>query len=243
MISAVADIAKAAHAGGVSTLGGRSWLPVALGTIWGLGLFRGCTSLPPAETGGVPREFQCESSMPYYIRAQDTGFSECKGSGLMHRARASVCPTFLPRGAAEVKQAIAWEPAKAQGFECQSDEDCKTKVNGVCERVEAGGGSHCVYGCRADPDCAADELCHCDYPVGRCVHALCRTDEECAGGAVCGEYVPKTDCNGVAYACQSPKDECASRSCWGSGSASPAFCTLDENRRRVCSKNIACSKP
>lgn len=223
--------------------GRGSWLSAALAAAGAVGLFQGCGSPPPAESAAVANGLECTDSMPYFIRAQQTGFSECKGSGLKHRVRATVCPTFLPRGAAEVKQAIGQDAVKSEQFECERDEDCKRSVNGECKRDETKPGSYCAYGCRADADCAADELCLCDYPVGRCVHALCRADEDCEGSAVCGEYVPKTDCNGVAYACQTPKDECASKSCWGSGADSAAFCTLDENRRRTCAKNVECSKP
>jgi hypothetical protein len=211
------------------------------GTLWGIGVLHGCaSSLPPAETGGVPSEFACQSSMPYFIKGQATGFSECKGSGLRHRVHATVCPTFLPRSTAEVKQAIALDAGKSGEFECQSDEDCKRKLNGQCLARKATGGSFCSYGCRADADCAVDELCLCGDPIGHCVPALCRADEDCADGAVCGEYVPRVDCNGSAYACQTPEDECIRKSCWSSKADAAEFCTLDDNRRRICSKDVQC---
>jgi hypothetical protein len=127
-----------------------------------------------------------------------------------------------------------------QSFECRSDDDCKRKVNGICLRKEPEGGSYCHYGCRADADCEANQLCWCDYPVARCVSARCRSDDDCAGDAVCGEYVPKDDCNGVAYACQTPEDECAKKSCWQARGEAVSFCTLNEGGRRVCSSGVKC---
>lgn len=164
-------------------------------------------------------EFTCEEPAPYLAGA-DTGYVRCK-SGAIHREQVAQCASVLPR-----PETCPGDPAVSM---CQSDADCTDAPNGSCNMDEFGsGGCYCSYGCTSDAECNAGAICLCGDTIGRCVSSSCTSDADCGDG-LCSTYVSEPGCGGLAFACQSPQDECAADSdCTGTEQ-----CTL-QSGHRVC---------
>lgn len=98
------------------------------------------------------------------------GFVLC-GDGSSRRPEAAACRSEVPRPA----------PGSTchAGDECCFDADCAAAPYGYCSY------GACLYGCVSDADCASDNLCLCQEPVGKCVPTLCHSDAECPPEVSC----------------------------------------------------------
>lgn len=114
------------------------------------------------------------------------------------------------------------------GGGCASDADCTAGDNGRC--VFGRIGAFCSYDlCFRDADCAADEACLCDGSNNggggnACVHAGCRTNNDCAPGLACsptfgscGHYS-----GFIGFECHTADDECTVDADCGGG-----YCAFD----------------
>ncbi len=175
----------------------------------------------------LPAAIRCVDSKPIEVGGQPTGFATC-ANGLRHRPEAQTCP-YAPRPKQDYKSPGGTDLPG----ECKQDTDCRQKPNGSCEVVLPIYELACVYGCAKDSDCGRKEICECQSPAGRCVPATCRTDRDCKNGAACGMYPSDPGCFlEVAYACQTPLDECASfEQC---KSPSRGWCSKDGSGPLVC---------
>lgn len=132
------------------------------------------------------------------------GLVQCE-DGVVHRQAAVACQSALPRD-------VKYE--KGEFFRCTSDADCVERAHGYCQKYPPGQigeeSSGCNYGCVADSDCAAGQLCECGDPVGTCVAAPdCTTTADCAADSRCARYQYSSGCgDSVGYACLSDKDQC-----------------------------------
>jgi len=170
------------------------------------------------------------------IGDRPTGYAYTK-EGVLHRPSQTTCPSLLPRSQPIVSgrerrrlrlppHAV---PPELGEDGCRFDRDCTQFPNGYCVETLPAGNTHCAYGCVGDSECP-DGICLCDEPVGRCVHASCRVDRNCAPG-LCAIYSPSPGCwSADGFACQSPLDECRTDS-----DCDPNYCGWNaETRRRVC---------
>ncbi len=154
----------------------------------------------------------------------------------LHRARLGTCPNNLAPDAAtpelppapEADGGVVPRPDFIRD-ECSHDADCSAHAYGQCVVALVPSGPlpsvaylACQYGCVADGDCGADELCLCGTTIGRCVRASCHTDADCPGAACslfergdgCGRYE-------TYFKCALPGRECVDDS-----QCEPAFrCT------------------
>lgn len=161
--------------------------------------------------GGTPNGTQCSDLVHGTVY---TGLKQCD-DGVVHRPNAAhVCPSMLPRTAAEAADRAPPndEPWSADN-ECESDANCTKAAHGHCE-FSAGESlpiKECIYGCVSDADCGSDEVCVCGNPVGACVPATCRDDDDCSTGMKCAQwYDANITCGPSAVlTCQTPGDECA----------------------------------
>lgn len=206
----------------------------------------GCGTPTGSRQPASSPDLQCGDSQPIAIQGQSTGFLDCSISGMRHREVSIECPSFLPRSPSDVRATLFPSADTVPGpeYRCQRDEDCTERPHGKCSASSPRGASVCLYGCRADSECADDELCFCENPIGRCVPARCRTDGDCQGDALCGWYFPSGGgCRDTAFACQTAEDECANRLCRPPGQSLPrGYCTL-ENDRRTCVESLGCGIP
>jgi len=212
------------------TLFRSAFATIALSSL-SCGLTDAAVPVPPVEAPpGIlfPSAIRCVESRPIEVGGKPTGFATC-GNGLRHRPEARTCP-YQPRPLSDFEPVPG---ARDRGCACQNDGDCREKPNGSCDIGFPLGIRACHYGCSSDSDCAQGQICECKSPAGRCVPASCRTDRDCKDGAVCGEYSPNPGCFlEVAYACQTPLDQCASdEQCRGKAGA---WCSLDATGRRTC---------
>lgn len=168
---------------------------------------KGCASSPSPERAAPPApginpgtsRFLCASPRSLSIGGTDTGFEVC-ADGSRHRARARNCPKAPP------PVCEPWPPNAGGLAGCTRDADCSERANGVCGLLHPAGSCHCVYGCRADADCASDEICQCGEPVGHCVSARCRDDSSCVEGNICTSVAL---CDGpLSYRCRGGADAC-----------------------------------
>lgn len=134
--------------------------------------------------------------------------------GSVHRPEPGTCPNLLPT-----------EPPEPQGDfdQCESDADCTDAPFGYC--VANSGGEQlpanvCQYGCETDSDCGDGRICLCGDPIGSCVEATCTSDAECGGELRCTDYVVSPGCGGMAFACETPEDECATNADCSDGECS-----------------------
>jgi hypothetical protein len=178
-----------------------------------------------------PKPPECRSPAPVTIvfDPSETGFTSCDGQ-VWHRSSVHACPTRLPR---TTECGFAPVDGGTLNGSCRVDGDCTTKAKGYCGVTSANASCHCDYGCTEDADCGDGNVCQCGDPLGKCVPATCKSDDEC-GGLLCLRS-NNTSC-GQTYACQAPTDECTSNSdCKPPLSA----CTL-ENGHRTCQAIGSC---
>lgn len=154
-----------------------------------------------------------------------------------HRPEVRDCPSTLPRaGQHPAKDSAAWE--------CRRDTDCTESPHGYCALHGMIPATSCVYGCVTDSECAEDELCLCGDPVGRCVPANCRSDEDCAGNLRCATSRIRPSESGardcellLTFACEDRGDRCRiDDPC----SASDTSCLLGPGGRRSCRNHVHC---
>jgi hypothetical protein len=163
----------------------------------------------PLASAATARAFVCANPKPLIEGGVNTGFEECQG-GAIHRPAIHACGGAMPRPDHECK-------GTTDG--CRRDADCK----GPHEYCGYGGSARglactCVAGCQADADCGAGQVCLCEgnaesrSPTGRCVKAACQRDADCASGpclATPTSALTNEQYASLAFACQSPQDECA----------------------------------
>ncbi|WP_437573314.1 ferritin-like domain-containing protein [Sorangium sp. So ce887] len=191
---------------------------------------------PSGSTGTAPPEgfpFACDDPEPIIVAGQNTGYVRCAG-GWMHRAEIVACPSPLPRAEA------CPEPSDNPGA-CSSDADCTEQPHGHCDPAagnDALPGCFCQYGCTIDADCTEGQICLCGDPVGRCVPALCTSDQDC-GRLLCSSYVLNPGCGGTGFACQTPTDECAGNDDCSGGQE----CSLAALRHACAPSTCAIGRP
>ena len=126
----------------------------------------------------------CGSPAPLVIGGQDTGFTKCGVTGVLHRTRVVDCPNLLPRAGGGSCTALGTLGVSTDP--CVRDSDCTAKPYGYC----AGEASKwqpcgCNYGCAHDLDCVPGQLCECADPIGICRAASCTDDTRCDTGSLC----------------------------------------------------------
>jgi len=153
----------------------------------------------------------CLNPTAVVIGGQDTGYVRCMGGGsILHRSRAMVCPSLLPRasGGACTAPGTTTDP-------CANDAACTAKPHGYCAMVPTNRlpACGCLYGCLRDADCAPGQNCECGDPIGTCRAAACATDANCPPGSLCASadlawggcaYSPPAR----GYRCQTLADTC-----------------------------------
>jgi hypothetical protein len=164
----------------------------------------------------------CENAIPV-----GGGWLRCD-NGVLHRVTPSACPSSLPRPdpvTVPAEDAAEYADGGATPA-CRQDSDCNAAPHGRCDMPSEYGvfnvGLRCTYGCVLDADCLAGQVCLCGDPVGQCVQASCATDADCATGQLCADYIRNPGCGGIAFACQTPLDECAAQSDCGD----QPYCTI-----------------
>jgi len=143
--------------------------------------------------GGNSNRYPCENPQDL-----QNGFVQCKG--FVHRKESGTCASHVPRP----------EP-QPEGFNvsaCKFDADCVEHPYGWCT-IGQTNDTYCNYGCVSDSDCAANQLCQCAEPVGRCVPADCTSDADCASGFLCRAYDSSGGCELIHFTCQTPADSCS----------------------------------
>jgi len=133
---------------------------------------------------------------------QDLGNGLVQCDGFKHRKQARTCASSVPR-----PDAVS---APQMMGACEYDADCKDKPYGWCFGGAQTGTTTCEYGCVKDSDCAANQVCDCGEPVGRCVQAQCVSDADCENGFLCKAYDVTGGCGSITYACQAAADTCGS---------------------------------
>jgi hypothetical protein len=122
-------------------------------------------------------------------------------NGMLHRTEPGTCRSRLPRRGFSVDGVYESQPAG-----CHRDTDC-SGPHAFCGGDD--GAPQCVLGCVTDADCGAGQVCACGPDIGECRPASCSTDADCADGALCGSYEDNPFCGSVAFACQTPRDQCS----------------------------------
>jgi hypothetical protein len=126
---------------------------------------------------------------------------------------------------------------------CAADADCTEKPLGYCAPSVGGqiDWMQCNYGCLTDDDCGAGYLCQCGDPVGQCVPAGCRSDQDCDAG-LCAAWFGENVCgSSMAFACQTPEDECNSLADCDDGAGS---CAFEEGHRQCRPRSgVICGRP
>jgi len=188
------------------------------------------------------------------LQPVDSGLSRCENS-VLHRPESVSCTSLLPRELPPVAPdgstttQVAWlypglanNPYAGSPTQCAADADCTEKPHGYCAPTVGDqlDWAMCHYGCVADDECGAGSLCACGDPVGQCVPADCRSDQDCNEG-LCTAWFSENVCGtSMAFTCQTPDDECNTLAdCGGSGSCSP------EDGRLQCQppSGVVCGRP
>ncbi len=140
-----------------------------------------------------------------------------------HRTAQVDCQSDLPR-----PSFLCYPTASST---CKGDSDCTARPNGYCGSSNDFSNSctDCIYACVRDSDCAAGEICLCVSPIAQCVPAGCATDQDC-GGLLCLSYPTASDCSALAFACQTPADECVTHNDCANG----ASCVVEADGHRAC---------
>jgi Cys-rich repeat protein len=178
----------------------------------------------------------------------ETGIYRCE-SGLLHRPEAVACRSGLPRPlppeSTSVSQVEYLYSQAGRSSACSADADCTARANGYCAPAYQGdmGGYHvvCKYGCLADADCGEGFLCECGDPVGRCVPAQCRSDQDCGGDLKCGLWQTQFICSvEQSYTCQTPADTCNTTADCGERQ----YCSGEGGTRScVGNRGLVCGRP
>ena len=144
----------------------------------------------------------------------ETGLTLCE-EGQSYRAKAVAC-AFRGSDLAEAAGSESGGVPAHVGMLCATHADCAGLDRGYCDVDRAMYDLDvCRQGCLDDDECLAGELCHCTELGGVCVSASCRDDGDCAEGSHCLAYWAVC-AEMPAFACQTPRDECASyRDCPG----------------------------
>lgn len=66
----------------------------------------------------------------------------------------------------------------------------------------------CVPACKTDADCADGAVCLCSEAGGECTDAGCRTDDDCAGNEECTTWDTSQGCGFYAFSCTTTSDSC-----------------------------------
>jgi hypothetical protein len=229
------------------------------------------TPTPPIELAncGASTPLLAEDAHVYYSSqtrplspGTETGLYRCD-NGLLHRPEAAACSSRLPRELppAPDADAGAYSPTQVEQLygirlhgdptsTCTQDADCTEHALGFCAPVFADfptpTETTCRYGCLSDGDCAADQFCLCGDPVGECVAATCRTDQDCGGELKCASWSTYPVCGTYAqFACQTPDDECNSAAdCPVAGPSNVSECNASDGTRRCVQQGLsACGRP
>ena len=171
--------------------------PLTLLTVLGFaGAFAACSTAAPVRV--------CDDPGPLLIRGAETGFDFCT-NGPAHRSKIVACAAF--EHAARKCGGTEMFPEVSQ---CATNADCVGKEpKGVCVAAPGNVTCSCAPSCVNDADCGPDSLCQCGDPISFCRQALCHSDADCDGGALCMDSQIE-GCGERGFACQSPLDECLS---------------------------------
>lgn len=176
----------------------------------------------------------CGTAEP--LLGPDSGLERCS-RGYVRRVGPAHCSSSVPRSAG----VPAYNP---EIDDCHFDADCSTATYGPhahCDVRQRGFAHTCVSGCTVDAECAADEVCLCGDPVGRCVASTCRSASDCGGGWDCAVATELPLCFSQRLSCQSDADECQSDSDCAGRFINAAFCVYGE-RGRSC-QTLQCTTP
>ncbi len=176
--------ADTAGSGGASAAGGDG--PAGAG---------GGSSAGAGGEGNSDNHYPCQNPM-------DLGNGLVTCTGFRHRAKSVTCASKVPRPEPF--------PTTSPSAQCKADADCVARPYGWCGAGGQVPGPYCSYGCVKDSDCAANQLCECGDPVGRCVQADCKLDADCKPGFLCKGYDASGGCGINTFTCQSSADGCGS---------------------------------
>jgi hypothetical protein len=149
----------------------------------------------------------------------------------VHRTEPGKCTSKLPR-------ADAIKPLDPTLDECTKDSECTKQANGYCSVLQGGfvavkPHNICFYGCTQDSDCTETTACLCGPFIGTCEQAsTCKSDKDCSGGALCGQF---DSCPGVPvsdFACTNPQDQCTTNA--DCQQANKQFCSVRNAGYREC---------
>ncbi len=153
-----------------------------------------------SSTGGSSAVVSCENPIDV-----GGGFVRCD-AGQVHRASPGSCPSEVPR-AEQIGDPML---CSVEMGCCSFDADCAGPNQYCASSSGLELGPSCQTGCIEDADCGAGMICLCgDLPMGQCVSAQCKVDDDCSGDLLCTNWVTDDGCGArVEFACQTPADEC-----------------------------------
>jgi hypothetical protein len=220
---------------------GRSISVPTIGSVLLLSVFVGSAGCGGRSLGvGRVDAGAAGQSTPGGSGGQATGFSgqggegQATGSGgatggrvpINHRPSDAQCTQTAPPGNCGCNGNCP-SSSRPNEWACSSDSGCgDAGVNGRCIGDLGPAGCHCTSDrCGADSDCSTGQTCACHgspytYALGNeCVPGNCRVDADCPRGGYCSPTpampcdMPGWDyCQGVAYFCHTPNDQCTDES-------------------------------